>query len=41
MNNFPYLNALAGGTLIGVAVVLMFLGNGRITGISGIVGSVV
>lgn len=41
MTEFSFLNAFAGGTLIGLAVVLMFLGNGRITGISGIVGGLV
>ena len=34
-------NALIGGCLIGIAVSLMLLFNGRVTGISGIVGGVV
>jgi len=41
MTDFSFINAFTGGTLIGLAVVLMFLGNGRITGISGIVGGMV
>lgn len=36
--NFTPLTALAGGLLIGLAVVLLGLFNGRIAGISGIVG---
>lgn len=36
--NADYLNALAGGALIGVAVTVMLLFNGRVTGISGIIG---
>ena len=40
MADFSILNPLAGGTMIGFAAILMFLVNGRITGISGIIGSV-
>lgn len=35
--NSSWLEALWGGVLIGVAVSMMLLGNGRVTGISGIV----
>lgn len=35
------INALIGGVLIGLAVSLMLLFNGRVTGISGIIGGVV
>ena len=38
MENFTPLAALSGGVLIGVSVVLLLLTNGRIAGISGIVG---
>lgn len=41
MTEFSFLSAFAGGVLIGCAVILMFLLNGRITGISGIVGGLV
>lgn len=41
MADFNFIPAFAGGIMIGVAVVLMFLVNGRITGISGIVGTMV
>jgi len=41
MTDFSFFNAFAGGTMIGFATILMFLGNGRITGISGIVGTLV
>lgn len=41
MANFNFFTAFTGGIMIGVAVVLMFLVNGRITGISGIVGTMV
>ena len=41
MTEFSFLNAFSGGIIIGFATVLMFLGNGRITGISGIVGGLV
>jgi uncharacterized membrane protein YedE/YeeE len=37
-NDFTPVSALAGGALIGVAVALFFVLNGRIAGISGIVG---
>ncbi len=33
-----YLNSLLGGALIGIAVTIMLLFNGRVTGISGIIG---
>lgn len=35
------LNAVVGGVLIGIAVSLMLLFNGRVTGISGILGGIV
>ena len=35
------LNAVIGGVLIGIAVSLMLLFNGRVTGISGILGGIV
>lgn len=38
MTNFSPLPALAGGILIGLASALLWLGNGRIAGISGIFG---
>lgn len=38
MENFTPTSGLIGGLLIGLAVVLLFLLNGRIAGISGIVG---
>lgn len=38
MNNFTPLSALIGGLLLGTAAVLFILFNGRIAGISGIVG---
>jgi len=41
MTEFSFISGFSGGTLIGLATVLMILGNGRITGISGIVGGVV
>jgi hypothetical protein len=41
MTDFSFLNAFSGGIIIGFATVLMFLGNGKITGISGIVGGLV
>ena len=37
-NHFTPLSSLAGGVLIGVAAALLALCNGRIAGISGIVG---
>lgn len=38
--NADWVNALLGGTLIGISVSLMLLLNGRVTGISGIVNGV-
>lgn len=38
METFTPLTAAAGGILIGIAAVIMMIGNGRITGISGIAG---
>ena len=38
MTEFSFLNAFTGGVLIGLATVIIFLFNGRITGISGIIG---
>ena len=38
MNHFTPLAATAGGLLLGVAASLLFVGSGRILGISGIVG---
>lgn len=38
MDAFSPLPALAGGTLIGLAAAVLWLGNGRIAGISGIFG---
>lgn len=38
MDHFTPLTALAGGTLIGLAAAVLWLGNGRIAGISGIFG---
>jgi len=35
--NFTPLSALAGGIIIGLAVILFFVGNGRLAGVSGIV----
>jgi hypothetical protein len=37
-NNFTPLSALSGGVLIGIAAAWLYLANGRIAGISGIVG---
>ena len=37
--NFTLLNSLMGGILIGIAAVIIFLTNGRIMGISGILGN--
>lgn len=39
LSAFTPLTALAGGALIGLAAVLLVLFNGRIAGISGIVGA--
>lgn len=41
MENFTPVSGLVGGLLIGLAVTLMLLLNGRIAGISGIVGGLV
>ncbi len=41
MENFTPVSGLVGGLLIGLAVALMLLLNGRIAGISGIVGGLV
>lgn len=41
MENFTPISALLGGALIGLGVVVLMLANGRIAGISGIVGGVV
>ena len=38
--NFTPWSSLAGGALIGLAVSLFAVGNGRIAGISGLIGSV-
>ena len=38
MDGIPVLPALGGGALIGLAVVMLMLGDGRIAGISGILG---
>ncbi len=35
--NFTPLSALVGGIIIGLAVILFFIGNGRLAGVSGIV----
>jgi len=34
----PYLQALAGGLVMGIAATLLFIANGRILGISGVLG---
>ena len=39
MESFSPLSAAIGGTLIGLAAAVLWLGNGRIAGISGIVGN--
>jgi len=41
MENFTPVSALVGGALIGLGVVVLMLANGRIAGISGIVGGIV
>ena len=38
MDSFTPLSAMAGGALIGLAAAILWLGNGRIAGISGILG---
>ena len=40
MENFTPISALIGGALIGLSAVIMLAGNGRIAGISGILGGV-
>src|SRR3954463_12306981 len=40
MENFTPVESAAGGMLIGLAVVMLWLGLGRIAGISGIVGGI-
>jgi uncharacterized protein len=40
MNHFTPLSATGGGVLLGIASSLLFLANGRILGISGIVGRI-
>ena len=37
--NFTPLSALVGGIIIGLAVILFFVGNGRLAGVSGIVNN--
>jgi len=37
--NFTPLSAFAGGIIIGLAVILFFVGNGRLAGVSGIVNN--
>ena len=37
--NFTPLSALVGGIIIGLAVILFFIGNGRLAGVSGIVNN--
>jgi uncharacterized membrane protein YedE/YeeE len=37
-NAFTPVSALAGGALIGLAVALLLLVNGRVAGISGVIG---
>ncbi|NGP17551.1 YeeE/YedE family protein [Devosia aurantiaca] len=39
MNSFTPLTAALGGTLVGLAAAVLWLGNGRIAGISGIFGN--
>ena len=39
--NFTLLNSLIGGILIGIAAVIVFIVNGRIMGISGIIGNLI
>jgi uncharacterized membrane protein YedE/YeeE len=41
MENFTPISALSGGILIGLAATLLLLSNGRIAGISGIMGGLV
>ena len=39
--NFTLLNSLIGGILIGIAAIIIFFVNGRIMGISGIIGNLI
>ena len=39
--NFTLLNSLIGGILIGIAAIIIFIVNGRIMGISGIIGNLI
>ncbi len=39
--NLTLLNSLMGGILIGIATIIIFLVNGRIMGVSGIVGNLI
>ena len=39
--NFTLLNSLIGGILIGIAAIIVFLVNGRMMGISGIIGNLI
>ena len=41
MENFTPLSALIGGSFIGLSAVIMLAGNGRIAGISGILGGAI
>lgn len=41
MDNFTPFSALAGGSLIGLGAALLLLLNGRIAGVSGILGGIV
>ena len=37
--NFTPQSAFVGGTIIGLAVIIFFIGNGRLAGVSGIVNA--
>ena len=39
--NFTLLNSLIGGILIGIAAIIVFIVNGRMMGISGIIGNLI
>lgn len=41
MENFTPVSAALGGALIGLSVAILWLGNGRIAGISGVVGGLI
>lgn len=41
MENFTPVSAALGGTLIGLSVLILWLGDGRIAGISGVVGGLI